>query len=89
VAQVNCNSDKHSSIRARSVCGVTECLRVCLVRTFEKSLGSGRMPVHFYPLRTNRSVRFALSVKTVLVGSSGHSVSFNTTGGVWGLNSRS
>ena len=49
MAQVNCNSDKYSSISTRSVCAVTECLPVYLGRTFEQSLGSRRTPPIFTP----------------------------------------
>ena len=40
---------------------------------------------HFYPLLTDRSVRFNLSVGTALPVSSGDQVSFNTTVGGGGL----
>jgi len=36
---------------------------------------------HFYPLRTNRWVKFCFGRGTVLLGWSGHPVSFNTTVG--------
>ena len=38
----------------------------------------------FLPLRINRCVRFGFSGSTVLVGSRGDQVSFNTTDGVAG-----
>ena len=52
-----------------------------MLRTFESSLGSSRMPPHFYPLRTNRSVRFGFSGSTVLLASRGYPVSCYTTEG--------
>jgi phosphatidylserine decarboxylase len=39
------------------------------------------MTPHFFPLRKNRYVRFGFGGSTVLLGSSGDQVSFNTTVG--------
>jgi len=41
-----------------------------------------KLSADFYPLRKNRSVRLGFGGSTVLSASSGHSVSFYTTGGV-------
>ena len=40
-------------------------------------------PLKGQTMRKHRSVRFVYGGSTVLVGSSGHQVSFNTTVGVW------
>ena len=45
-----------------------------------------KLSAHFYPLRTNRSVRFDFSVATVILGCSGYQVSFYTTVGDQMLN---
>jgi hypothetical protein len=72
VAQVNCNSDKHSSISTRSHCAVTECLPVCLVSAFFNKLWGLEGCSLFLPSAYESLSRFDFGGLTVLVASSGH-----------------
>ena len=63
-------------------CRVTRQL-VCEWRFWIK-FGVKKDVLHLYPLRINRWLRFGFGGSTVLLGSSGDQVSFNTTvGGSW------